>query len=217
MKFYKSFSLFLLGISFVIQGCSSNQAAAPPPPTLTAQEQQFVNNQQTISCPWPSNPNVAAPEWICSNYDSIDPSGKILYAVGAAKLKRQTMNRNAAAQRARAELASILKVQVDTMFKDYYNEIGVGDDSSVDAVVSSTIRNITSENLAGSEIERTVTGPDGTMYVLVSLSEESVKNAAKQAVRSSYKNDEKLYQEFKAKQSVEEMDAAIDKMNSRRQ
>jgi hypothetical protein len=217
MKFCKSFSLFLLGISFVIQGCSSNQAAAPPPPTLTAQEQQFVNNQQSIPCPWPTNPNVAAPEWICSNYDSIDPTGKILYAVGSAKMKRPSMNRNAAAQRARAELAAVLKVQVDTMFKDYYNEIGVGDDSSVDAVVSSTIRNITSESLAGSKIDRTVTGPDGTMFVLVSLSEEGVRSAAKQAYRSSYKNEEKLYQEFKAGKSIEEMDAAIDKMQSRRQ
>jgi hypothetical protein len=127
------------------------------------------------------------------------------------------MNRNAAAQRARAELAAVLKVQVDTMFKDYYNEIGVGDDSSVDAVVSSTIRNITSESLAGAKIERSVTGPDGTMYVLVSLSEEGVRSAAKQAYRSSYKNEEKLYQEFKAGKSIEEMDAAIDKMQSRRQ
>lgn len=217
MKFCKSFSLFLLGISFVIQGCSSNQAAAPPPPTLTAQEQQFVNNQQSISCPWQSNPNVAAPEWTCNNYDSIDPTGKKLYAVGSAKMARPSMNRSAAAQRARAELATTLKAQVDTMFKDYYNEIGEGDARSVDAVVTSTIRNITSESLEGAKIERSVTGPDGTMYVLVSLSDEDVKSAAKQAYRSSYKNDEKLYQEFKANKSVEEMEAAIDKMNSRRQ
>jgi hypothetical protein len=55
------------------------------------------------------------------------------------------------------------------------------------------------------------------MFVLVSLSEEGVRSAAKQAYRSSYKNEEKLYQEFKAGKSIEEMDAAIDKMQSRRQ
>ena len=187
--------LFAVPLSLV--GCGSStpakEAAAPVP-----------------DCVFP-NTNVAAPGWIC---DEPVP-GLAVSAVGVAEPTKAgiAFQKDIAAADARGQLAERMKVQVAKMVKKYLGTTGVGSEQTVDAAASSTLKTITSENLVSTRIYKTRTGPNGRLYVLVGMDPEAKAKTVQEAVSTSMKNDQALWQQFKAKQSFEEMAAEIAKQN----
>ncbi len=164
--------------------------------------------QPVYDCVFP-NTNQPAPGWIC---DEPVP-GVEVSAVGIAEPSQAGISymKDMAAADGRGRLAEQMKTQVSKMVKKYLGTTGVGKTETVDAAASSTIRTVSSESLVGSKIYKTRTGPNGKLYVLVGLDSSNMAKNVQDAVKTSMKNDKAMWQQFKSKQSFDEMAAEIAK------
>jgi hypothetical protein len=152
-----------------------------------------------------------APSWICDG--GANMTGGI-FAVGSAPKSPLGIGfqRSEAMAHARDELARELELKVKNMFKTYLSSTGVGDNQTAERVAQSVSKQISNKVLRGSRLLQTWISPKGTMYVLVGIrNNDELKKAIKQAAQTTFKNDEALWQEFKAKKAQEELDAAIEK------
>ena len=149
----------------------------------------------------------AAPGWIC---DEPVP-GLDIQAVGIAENSQAGHGymKDMAKAAALGHLAEQFKVKVSKMVKQYIGTTGIGTTETVDAAASSTVKTITSKTLEGVKIYKTRIGPEGRMYVLVGLDSTTTKVLVEKAVKTSMKNDQALWQEFKAQKSHDEMAAGI--------
>jgi len=161
-------------------------------------------------CAYPDAPNESAPLWVCD----APVEGVSVSAVGVADKSAAGVSfmKNMAAADARVKLAQQMKVHVNNMIKQYVETTGAGSSETVDKVNTSVSKLITSEELSGSRIFRTATSPKGAMYVLLGLDPTVTREATEKAVKTSMKNDQALWQQFKAKKAQDEMAADIAKM-----
>jgi hypothetical protein len=166
-------------------------------------------------CVFPDAPKVEAPLWVCdapvegvavSAVGSHDRS-----AAGPAFMKEQ------AAASARVALAQQMKVTVGNMIKQYVETTGAASSETVDKVNTSVSKLITSETITGSRVFRSVTSPNGAMYVLVGLDPTVTKEAVEKVLKTSMNNDQALWQQFKAKKGQEELAEEIAKMKTMQQ
>ena len=157
-------------------------------------------------CVFP-NTNTPAPGWIC---DEPVP-GLDVQAVGIAEPSKAGISfmKDMAAADARGRLAEQMKVRVNKMVKKYLGTTGVADTETVDAAASSTLKTITSEELVGSKVYKTRTGPNGRLFVLLGLDASAAERIVQKAAKTSMKNDQALWQQFMAKKSFDEMAADI--------
>jgi len=176
---------------FVFTGCGNN-----PQPKTPNFDQCKINGE-------------AAPQWVCDGGASMEGG---FFAVGSAPKSPLGINfqRNEAIAQARDELARQMKVKVKNMIKSYMSSTGVGDNQTAERVATQVSKQLTSQVLQGSRLLKTWMGSDGTMYVLVGMN-KSIKDNVKNAVKTTFHNDQALWQEFKAKKAQEELDAAVDK------
>lgn len=167
-----------------------------------------VKPTEVSDCVFP-NTNTPAPGWVC---DEPVP-GVALSALGVAEPTKAgiSFQKDMAAADGRGRLAEQMKVQVQKMVKQYLGTTGVATAETVDAASSSTVKTITNESLVGSKIMKSRTGPNGRLFVLMGLDAESVAKIAQQSARTSMNNDQALWQQFKSKQSFDEMAADIAK------
>lgn len=188
----------------LLSGCGSSEVKQAPAKPQPAPE-------PVVDCVFPET-NTPAPGWICSE----PVPGLAVSAVGIAEKSKAGLSfmRDQAVLDARGQLAEQMKVQVQKMVKQYLGTTGMHDDETVDAVASSTAKSITAQTLVGSKVYKTRVGPNGRMYVLVGITPEDVKKITEQALKTSYNNDRALWQQFKAKQSFDEMAAEIAKQMS---
>lgn len=161
-------------------------------------------------CAYPDAPKESAPLWVCD----APVEGVSVSAVGMADKSAAGVSfmKNMAAADARVKLAQQMKVHVNNMIKQYVETTGAGSSETVDKVNTSVSKLITSESLEGSRIFRTTTSPNGAMYVLLGLDPSVTRAATEKAVKTSMKNDQALWQQFKAKKAQDEMAADIARM-----
>ena len=185
----------------------------------TQSERQYVENRQIIECPFPNSPNVAAPNWICDNYEDIDPDNTRLYATGSAfaddpnvRVGAQSQLKELAGARALKRIGRSMETITKSMIIDYFNLVGMSKGQVAEAVANTTAKQVSNQTIVGARLIRSLTGPDGTIYVLYMLDNTGIKQNVKNSVRTTFNNDESLYQEFKAFKSIESMEAEIDKM-----
>ncbi len=159
-------------------------------------------------CTFPGT-SEAAPLWVC---DAPIPNVEVS-AVGVAEPSQAGISymKDMAAADARGRLAEQMKIQVQKMVKNYLGTTGKGDAETVDAAASSTLRTLTNETLIGSKIYRSIQAPDGRYFVLVGIDKANFEKIVKNAARTSMRNDQALWQEFKAQKSFDEMAAEIAK------
>jgi len=159
----------------------------------------------TADCTFPNQ--TVAPGWVC---DEPVP-GLEIQAVGTAEKSSagQAYMKDMAKAAALGHLAEQFKVKVAKMVKQYIGTTGVGTTETVDAAASSTIKTITANTMEGARIYKTLTGPEGRMYVLLGLDAEKTTTLVESAVKSSMKNESALWQEFKAQKSHDELAADI--------
>ncbi len=189
-----SSTLFFTACTETVPAKKADVAAKPAP------------KQAVYDCVFPTT-NTPAPGWVC---DEPVP-GVAVSALGIAEPSQAGISymKDIASTDARGRLAEQMQVVVQKMVKKYLGTTGVGNAQSIDAASSSTIRSITSQSLEGSKIYKSRTGPNGRLYVLVGLNESSKDKVAEEAVKTSMKNDRAAWQQFKAKQSFDEMAAGI--------
>lgn len=185
----------LAGLGMGLVACKS----APAQQTVAA---------PIVECPFPGS-TTPAPLWVCDN----PVEGYPLTAVGtyektAAGIQFQ---KEQAAAGARTELATRMRVQVQNMVKRFIETTGAGTSETVDKVNTSVGKQITNESLVGSTIIRSITSPDGSLYVLVALKPEQIQQAAEQALKTSMNNEKALWQKFQAGKAQDELAAEIAK------
>ena len=175
---------------------------------------EAVKHETTVApgCVYPDAPTMAAPLWVCdapvegvavSAVGSHAPS-----AAGPAFMKEQ------AAASARVQLAQQMKVTVNNMVKQYVETTGAASAETVDKVNTSVSKLITAETLTGSRVFRSITSPNGAMYVLVGLDPTVTKEAVEKVLKTSMNSDQALWQQFKAKKGQEELAEEIAKMKA---
>ncbi|MFH1097446.1 MAG: LPP20 family lipoprotein [Candidatus Desantisbacteria bacterium] len=149
-----------------------------------------------------------APKWVLDT--SVE---KGLAAVGSAKIGKVGMQfaRTEALANGRDELVRIMNVKISNMVKNFSQVTGVGDAQSVDKVSNQVSKQIASEVLSGSRQKDMWVSPSGDVYILVIVDPSLIKQAVKDGIESSCKNDAALWQQFQAKNAHEELDKEVDK------
>ena len=155
----------------------------------------------------------SAPEWTCNPY----LEGSIV-ALGIAQTNAgndQGMQRAEAVAEGRDALANQLSVKVGTLLKSYKGTTGSGDDSTFDKSTSKVSKQLASETLQGSRGVKSWRSDKGTLFILVGLSNEPVKRAVEKAIKTSYRNDKAMYQQFLASKADGELDRELEKASEK--
>ena len=149
------------------------------------------------------------PDWVFQP----DYKGGIA-AVGQAKVGQAGLAfaRQEALAMARGELSRMIEVQVDDMFKNYVNSVGVGGQDGVEKVSTSISRQVSSVAIQGSKQVNYWMNKEGTeVYVLVAVANDDLKKQTLDTVKTTLGNDKALWQEFKSQKAQDELDAAVNK------
>jgi hypothetical protein len=149
-----------------------------------------------------------APDWVLARYDA-----ETLSAVGSAHIGKGGFQfaRTEALANARSELARQVSVKVRGLVNTFAQQTGIGDDQTLDAFSKQVSKLVTDETLAGSREKDTWISPSSDIYVLAVLEKVEVKDSVRRQVLSGYQQDSAQWQEFKARNGNEELDAEIEK------
>lgn len=204
--------LFLLSISCgaaLLTGCQTTdpQPTPAPTPAPVVQPQPSLSGGKFANAPhWVANPTV---EGGLSAVGSAMPTGA-----------GTSFQRTRALAQARDELARQMSVEVSNLFKDFTQVTGLFESETVDTVASNVSRQVAQATLAGSRQVDIWQAPDGELYVLVVMDTDSIRDAAREAVKAaastSLGNDEALYQQFLGERAQAELDAQLEKRFPRR-
>ncbi len=112
-----------------------------------------------------SEPNLSGvPRWVERGATAVNDGGRrIFYGVGVASgIRNSSLLRQTAANRARADLASVFEVYTASLMKDYM-------DSEGNQSIENAIKTFSSMGLKGSTIVDNYIGSDGSLYALAAL------------------------------------------------
>lgn len=124
-----------------------------------------------------------------------------------------SFQRNEAMADARDNLAKQISTKVANMFKSFKAATGSGKDSTFDKSTESVSKQIASETLKGTVVKGTWISKTGTLYVLMAVDVKSVEKSMEDSVKTSFGNDQALYQKFLASKAQGELDAELQKAN----
>lgn len=180
--------------SIWLVGCAAKPVAAAP--------------EVALECAFPGT-RTAAPLWVC---DAPVPDYEVAavgtYEKTAAGIQFQ---KDHAVAGARVALAQRMKTHVANMIKQYAETTGAGSTETVDKVNASVSKLITDQSLEGSALVRSISAPDGTMYVLVAMTPLQVQKVVENKLRTSMNNEQALWQKFQAGKAQDELAADIAK------
>jgi len=146
--------------------------------------------------------NVLAPRWTCipevdGFYAGVGIANKS--AAGMAHMRKVAM------MNGRSDLTQQIATQVKDKMQGFTQTTGNGKSETVDAVTKAVTDQAANVKLSNSKAIDMWTAPSGTLYVLMVVPEEEVNGVIKNAVKSSFKNDNARWQEFKASQAFDEL------------
>jgi len=175
-----------------LTGCSDKT----PTPSQTKQEAY----NPTFKC---MQEGVEAPKWTCI------PDVEGYYAgVGVAEKSAAGIShmRRVALMNGRSDLAQQIETQVKDKIEGFTRATGTGSAETVDKVTTAVTKQLAKVDLKGSKAMDMWESPSGAIYMLVTVPKESVNEEVKKAVRTSFKNDNALWQQFQSKQALEKLD-----------
>jgi len=175
--------------AFTITGCGGTK----PEPKKEAYNPTFQCKQE----------NVLAPKWTCI------PEVEGFYAgVGVAEKSAAGIAhmRRVALMNGRSDLAQQIQSQVKDKIEGFTRATGNGSTETVDKVTTAVTKQIAKVDLKGSKAVDMWQAPSGAIYMLVTVPKKSVNEEVKKAVKSSFKNDNALWQQFQSKQALEQLD-----------
>ncbi|MCF6330379.1 MAG: LPP20 family lipoprotein [Sulfurimonas sp.] len=181
-------SIALAGLmAAIITGCSDKEPTSP-------------DAQADFRC---EQENVLAPKWTC--VPIVDGS----YAgVGVAKKSDAGMGhmRKVAVANGRSDLAQQIESQVKDKIELFTRTTGNGNNETVDQVTTAVSKQVAKVDLQGSKGVDVWTSPSGSLYMLVTVPEATVNKVVKSSLKTSFKNDNALWQQFQSKNALEELD-----------
>ena len=147
--------------------------------------------------------NVSAPKWTC-----VPEYGDTYAGLGISEKSAAGMDhmRRVALANGRSDLAQQIQTQVKDKITIYTGTTGVAKSETVDKSIETITKQVAKVDLAGSKAVDLWTAPSGAIYMLVSVSQKSANAQIKSNIRTSFKNDEALWQQFKAKNALEELE-----------
>ena len=187
----KTTALGLVTATFLV-GCGSTTKPATPKKEAVYVDAEFQG----------------APQWVMAPF----VEGAIA-DVGSAKRNAGndfSFQREEAIADARNNLARQLSVKVNTMMKTFKSSTAETFDKSIESVS----KQIASQTLVGSKTTKVWVSKTGTLYVLVVLNPEIVKNQMEKSIKTSFKNDKAMYQKFLASKAQGELDKELEKLEN---
>jgi len=191
----KTFGTILLSAALALTFTACKDDAKPSTDASTAEQGDFrcrIDSQ-------------LAPEWACGNAGL---EGAVT-AVGSAPLSK--LGYGFSTREAMANGRSNLAQQIQTLVKDkvetFSRSTGVGGDEVADKVSTQVSKQVAKVTLNGSKQKKSWQNPaNGDVYILVGVSENTLNKEVKEQVKSSYKNDNALWQQFQSKQALESLE-----------
>ena len=150
--------------------------------------------------------NTKAPMWACIPEYSGHLAGVGIAPKSAAGIAHM---RKVALMNGRSELAQQIESNVKDKMEGFTRATGTTGAESVDQVTTSVTKQVAKFALKGSKAVDYWEAPSGAIYMLVVVPESSVNATAKEALKqslSSFKDDDKLWQQFQSKQALEALD-----------
>lgn len=186
-------SIFLAGLLVAsFTGCSSE-----PEPSKEAigyqPDENFVCKQE----------DVVAPKWTCIPSVNGYYAGVGIVAKSAAGMGHM---RRVALANGRSDLAQQIQSQVKDKVEVFTRTTGNGSSETVDQVTTAVSKQVAKVDLQNSKGVDTWTAPSGALYMLVTVPESNVNTQVKDAVKSSFKSDNALWQQFQSQQALESLD-----------
>lgn len=180
---------------------------------ITACSSSPAKPEKVADCVFP-NTREAAPGWVCDE----PVEGMPVAAVGSATKSDagHEFMKQMAVTAARVQLAQNMRVQVQNMVKQYVETTSAASKETVDRVNTSVTKQITDQSLQGTKIVKSITAPDGTLYLLVGLDMASAQQLTEAAIKTSMSNDQAAWQEFRAQKSQSELAEDIAKQKVER-
>ena len=195
-------TLFTKTLVIVGAGALFFSACSSKKETIKETEPKFVCQQDGIT----------APEWTCN----AEQKGYIA-AVGIAKMNAgndKSFQKAEAMNDGRNALASQVEVQVSNLFKSYKATTGNAETATFDKASSQVSKQVASQTLTGSKSIANWRHPKtNELYLLVVTPTSNVGNSMKSAIKTTFKNDEALYQKFLADQANGELEIELEKLN----
>lgn len=146
------------------------------------------------------------PQW----YQEPTVLGDKYAASGSAKANKAQdieLQRIEAAAVARAELARQMELRVKDMYKRATQELGLGEDQTIDHAIQYATKQIADVTLKQSQQKKLFLDKDsGVLYTLYALDATLVDQQIKSSVKSSFNNQEALWNKFQATQVWKELD-----------
>jgi len=137
--------------------------------------------------------NTDSPEWWFTPANSETH----FYAFGQAKKQNPSLAQKVATQRARDDISNQVKSNVKNEIRDFMQESGLGENAQALEFSENTTIAISDNVLEGATSDKYFKAKDGTIYIRVSYSKDTV-NAK---LVNTVKREEALYNEFKATQA----------------
>jgi PBP1b-binding outer membrane lipoprotein LpoB len=154
---------------------------------------------------------VLAPDFTCDPY----AEGSIV-GLGVAKMNAgndKSMQRTEAMGSARDGLARQISVKVSNLFKSFKSTTGSGNAATFDKATSDVSKQLASQTLNGSkQVGKSWRHPKtNELFLMVGISNAPVKAKMEEAVKTSFKNDKAMYQNFLASKANGELDKELEK------
>lgn len=154
---------------------------------------------------------VGAPSWVLM--PMVEGS---IAEVGSAKKNAGndlSFQRQEAMADARDNLARQISTKVANMFKSFKAATGSNADATFDKSTESVSKQIASETLKGTVVKGTWVSKTGTLYILMAVDTKAVSAQMEESVKTSFQNEQALYQKFLASKAQGELDAELAKAN----
>lgn len=132
-----------------------------------------------------------------------------LYAVGTAASKDPQEALNLAKDDARADFARMLETRINSMFKRFHEEIGVGEDSEILTQASDVSKSVTSKVLSSLRVAKTKSIKEGMIFQAYVM--EMPKAAANATLINAIKKQENMHTRFRGSQGFQELEDEVEK------
>lgn len=183
----KYFFLITIMLAFLFTGCSQSELEKQDIGTFSECKQE----------------GVKAPKWTClSDIDGYYSAVGIAThsAAGIAYMRKVALANG------RSELASQIKTNVKDKITIYAGTTGVAKSETLDTATESITKQVADVDLSNSKAIDIWEAPSGALYILVTVPKDSINQNIKTNLRTSYKNQEALWQQFRAKNALDELE-----------
>jgi len=162
-----------------------------------------------INCSSPKADMNEIPDWYLNPNQSEDA----IYEAGDAAKHSMALAKEAADARARDAISRTIEIKVSSMFKNFMQESGVGQEAEALEFTSSVSKQVSNNVLKGCKITKREMKREGELYHCYSLAKYDLNSLINQT-KDAAQRQKALYNEAKANMAFDELENEIDNMDN---